>query len=190
MSQLPTVHKVLSRVDLHGRGHAENPSARCVERTPSRVLWFSITYLCHGFRTSSAARIFTSAPSWPLAMPSKGKASKASVMLQAVTASTLPPRTAAVATAPKRPQTEASEPLSKSAAKRAKQARVAAAMPAETKKQQVSLKDCDAELFGGPAVVRPKYAHAEEVSEEEASAFVAKHEIAISTTGDAAARPC
>ena len=123
-------------------------------------------------------------------MASKSKASKASVMLQAVTASTLPPRTAAVATAPKRPLTEASEPLSKSAAKRAKQARVAAAMPAETKKQQVSLKDCDAELFGGPAVVRPKYAHAEEVSEEEASAFVAKHEIAIGTTGDAAARPC
>ena len=123
-------------------------------------------------------------------MASKSKASKASAMLQAVTASTLPPRTAAVATAPKRPLTEASEPLSKSAAKRAKQARVAAAMPAETKKQQVSLKDCDAELFGGPAVVRPKYAHAEEVSEEEASAFVAKHEIAISTTGDAAARPC
>ena len=123
-------------------------------------------------------------------MASKSKASKASVMLQAVTTSTLPPRTAAVATAPKRPLTEASEPLSKSAAKRAKQARVAAAMPAETKKQQVSLKDCDAELFGGPAVVRPKYAHAEEVSEEEASAFVAKHEIAITTTGDAAARPC
>ena len=125
-------------------------------------------------------------------MASKAKAtSKASVMLQAVTASTLPPRTVAVAIAPKRPLTEASEPLSKSAAKRAaKRARAAAAMPAETTKQQVSLKDCDAELFGGSGVVRPKYDHVEEVSEEEASAFMKKHEIAIVTTGEAAPRPC
>ena len=122
----------------------------------------------------------------------RGMASKARVMMQAVTAaSTLPPRTVAVAIAPKRPLTEASEPLSKSAAKRAaKRARAAAAMPAETSKQQVSLKDCDAELFGGSAVVRPKYDHVEEVSEEEASAFMTKHEIAIVTTGDAAPPPC
>ena len=125
-------------------------------------------------------------------MASRAKAtSKASGMLQAVTASTLPPRAVAVAIAPKRPLTEASEPLSKSAAKRAaKRARAAAAMPAETTKQQVSLKDCDAELFGGSAVVRPKYDNEEEVSEEEASAFMKKHEIAIVTTGEAAPRPC
>jgi len=118
--------------------------------------------------------------------------SKANVMLQAVAASTLPPRTVAVAVAPKRPLTEASEPMSKSAAKRAaKRARAATAMPAaQPMKQQVSLKDCDAELFGGPAVVRPKYDNAEEVSEEEASAFMTKHEIAIVTTGDAAPPPC
>ena len=96
---------------------------------------------------------------------------------------------AAATLPPKRPLTEVSveEPVSKSAAKRAaKRVRVAAATPVEIPKQQVSLKDCDAELFGGPAVVRPKYADEKEVSEGEARAFMKTHEI---TVNDATAPP-
>ena len=63
-------------------------------------------------------------------------------------------------------------------------------MPAETKKQKVALKDCEAELFGGPATVRAKYANEKEASEEEATAFMKTHEVAIATTGDAAPPPC
>ena len=75
VSQLPTVDKVLPCPFMHARVHAQcacrTSLPLCRERTPSRVLWFSINRLPMMRTLPALSGIFTWAPSWPLAMPPK-----------------------------------------------------------------------------------------------------------------------